>query len=418
MSRSAALLAATLLLACSPPAPEPADETSNQLLLTGVWRAEVEQLGRQLPFNFEVTLTDTGYAVTYLNGPERMPVETVRLEDDGYLELNFPSYSSGLSAQIDGDHMSGEISLARRNKVHRLPFSARHGQAHRFFPEPAAEYKDFNGRWEVSIQVPAFDFTEPALALFTQRGSTLSGTVQTQVGDYRFLHGEVRGNELYLSTFDGGGTQLWLAQQQEDGSLQGSFDSVTYGAANWTARRNPDFQLPDPNTLTYMKEGEERLQFSFRDLDGQVVTMNDARFENKVVLVVLGGSWCSTCHDEAQFMVPFYENHQDRGLEVIYIMFEYSDVFAEVEPQLRAFQARYDIKHPILFAGDSSRETRSEKLPMLNKIIAFPTTLFVDRRGNVRRIHTAFPGPATGQAHEDYKREFRAFVDLLLSETA
>ncbi len=418
MSRPAPLLAAALLLACSPPAPEPHHEANDQPLLPGVWRAEVEQLGRQLPFNFEVTLTDTGYAVTYLNGPERMPVEAVRLEEDGHLELNFPSYSSGLSAQINGDRMSGEIALARRNKVHRLPFTAQHGQAYRFFPEPAAEYTDFNGRWEVSIHVPAFDFTEHALALFTQRGSTLSGTVQTQLGDYRFLHGEVRGDELYLSTFDGGGTQLWLAKQQADGSLKGSFDSVTYGAAEWTARRNPDFQLPDPNTLTYMKEGEDRLEFRFRDLDGQVVTMNDPRFSSKVVLVVLGGSWCSTCHDEAQFMVPFYETHKDRGLEVVYIMFEYSDDFEEVEPQLRAFQARYGIKHPILFAGDSTRETRSEKLPMLNKIIAFPTTLFVDRRGKVRRIHTAFPGPATGQAHEDYKREFRAFVELLLGEAA
>jgi hypothetical protein len=117
-------------------------------------------------------------------------------------------------------------------------------------------------------------------------------------------------------------------------------------------------------------------------------------------------------------MGPLEAEFRDRGLEVVDIMFEYSGDFAEAAPQLTAFRDRYQVDHPILFAGDSSRETRVEKLPMLNDIMAFPTTIFIDRRGKVRRIHTAFPGPATGQEHEDYKREFRAFVDMLLSEPA
>lgn len=115
-------------------------------------------------------------------------------------------------------------------------------------------------------------------------------------------------------------------------------------------------------------------------------------------------------------MVPIYEEYRQRGLEVVYLMFEYAERFEEVADQLRAFRRRFAIRGPMLFAGSASRLTRGEALPMLNEVIAFPTTIIVDRRGKVRRIHTAFPGPATGQPHEDYQREMRALLDLLLAE--
>jgi len=415
-------LALVLLPGCArdepaqPPAADAAPPPAS--LAEGAWRAEVQQGEVSVPFNFEVSATTDGYEVVYLNDPERMPVEQVRFAPDGRLELNFPSYSAELIAQVDGPRMSGTIRLPRKSSVTELPFTAEHGKDWRFFPEPAAEFEDFTGRWEVSITVEKFDFTQPAVALFNQQGPALSGTVNTQVGDYRFLHGEVRGGELYLSTFDGSGTQLWRAALQPDGSLKGRFYSVTYGEAVWTAKRNPEFRLEDPTTLTYIKPGYDKLEFSLPDLDGELVSLDDPRYDGKVVLVVLGGTWCPSCHDEAQFMVPFEQAYSDQGLEVVYIMFEYSDDFADSEAQLRAFKKRYQVDHPILFAGESSRESRGEKLPMLNDIVAFPTTLFVDRGGKVRRIHTAFPGPATGQEHEDYKREFRAFVEMLLAESA
>jgi len=418
------LFAALVLLSgCAgetPEAPAGAPQPNTApALQTGIWRAVANREGTEVPFNMEIAQADDGYAVTYLNGPERMPVEQVVFDPaSGRLELNFPSYSAGLVAQVDGDQMSGEISLARKSRTIQLGFTADYAQDYRFFPAPAAEYEDFGGRWQVEITVPEYNFTQPAVAIFNQTDGVISGTVNTQVGDYRFLHGEVRGAELYLSTFDGSGTQLWTAEQQPDGSLRGTFDSVTYGTAEWTAVRNEDFKLEDPTKLTVMKEGYDTLKFSLPDLDGNTVALSDARFEDKVVIVVLGGSWCPSCHDEAAFMVPFQQAYADKDLEVVYIMFEYSDDFSDAEPQLRAFKERYGITHPILFAGDSARTSRGDKLPMLNDIMAFPTTIFMDRSGEVRRIHTAFPGPATGQAHEDYKREFRSFVDMLLAETA
>ena len=426
MRRIALLLISVALFttACTPREPgvegvaatPPADQ---QPLREGVWRAEVDHFGRSLPFTFEVRRSAAGdFEVTYLNGPERMPVEQVIYDGGEKLELAFPSYSANLVATVRDGRLEGAILLQRRERDFRLPVTAIHGQEHRFFPEPAAEYADLGGRWEVEISVPALGFTQPAMALLTQEGASISGTMLTQVGDFRFLAGEVRGNELYLSAFDGGGTQLWLATLQPDGTLAGSFDSVTYTNAGWTARRNPDFELEDPLAVTYLKPGFDRVDFTFPDLDGNPVSLSDPRYDGKVVLVVIGGSWCPSCHDEAKFMVPFHAEHEARGLEVVYVMFEYSEDFSAVAKQLTAFRDRYAIRHPILFAGDSSRQSRGELIPALNDITAFPTTLFIDRRGKVRRIHTAFPGPATGQLHLDYQRELRSFVGMLLDEPA
>jgi peroxiredoxin len=417
------VVAATLMAACTPREPEAdgaasaATSGAGEPLKDGIWRAEVDHFGRRLPFTFEVQRSASGAVeVTYLNGPERMPVEQVSYDGGEKLELAFPSYSANLVATVRDGRLEGEILLARRERTLRLPVTAVHGQDYRFFPEPAAEHADLGGRWQVEISVPAFGFTQPAMALLEQDGPYLSGTVLTQVGDFRFLAGEVRGGELYLSAFDGGGTQLWLATLQPDGSLAGSFDSATYGNAQWTARRNPAFELEDPLAVTYLKPGFDRIDFTFPDLDGRPVSLSDPRFAGKVVLVVIGGSWCPSCHDEARFMVPFLAEYAARGLEVVYVMFEYSDDFSAVAPQLRAFRDRYAITHPVLFAGDSSRQSRGELIPALNDITAFPTTLFLDRRGKVRRIHTAFPGPATGQLHLDYQRELRSFVGMLLDE--
>ncbi|MEE8281066.1 MAG: TlpA disulfide reductase family protein [Gammaproteobacteria bacterium] len=410
-----ALITAGALTACSPPV----DSPDPNLVPNGVWRGEIEQFGRALPFTFTVDGSGNSLQVSYRNGDEQVAVERVSYDPTTQaLELWFPSYSSGLIATVDGTRMSGETFLNRRNQIHRLPFTAQHGLEYRFFEQAADDYVDLSGRWEVLIDMPKFELKQNGVASFQQRGPYITGTVNTEVGDYRFLTGEVRGRDLYLSSFDGNGTQLWLASLGQDGILRGSFDTVTYQRAEWKAKPNPDAELNDPMSLTWIKQPQNRLAFTFPDLDGNPVSLADEQFRGKVVLVVVAGSWCPTCHDEASFMAPYYKNNKDRGLEVVYLMFEYSDRFEEVEDQVRAFRSRYDIEHEMLFAGDASRTTRNDILPMLNGIIAFPTTIFVDRKGEVRRIHTAFPGPATGEPHEEYKRELRAFVDALLAETA
>ena len=53
---------------------------------------------------------------------------------------------------------------------------------------------------------------------------------------------------------------------------------------------------------------------------------------------------------------------------------------------------------------------------MLNHVLSYPTSIFIDKKGKVRKIHTGFNGPATGEKYLEFKKEFEAFVNTLLTE--
>jgi len=51
---------------------------------------------------------------------------------------------------------------------------------------------------------------------------------------------------------------------------------------------------------------------------------------------------------------------------------------------------------------------------MLDGIRAYPTTILVDKKGNVKSIYTGFDGPATGKSFEDFKNNFsQEIIELL-----
>ena len=45
-----------------------------------------------------------------------------------------------------------------------------------------------------------------------------------------------------------------------------------------------------------------------------------------------------------------------------------------------------------------------------------PTAIYLNRKGEVVKIHTGFYGPGTGEMYEKFSRETEAFVSALLEE--
>ena len=68
-------------------------------------------------------------------------------------------------------------------------------------------------------------------------------------------------------------------------------------------------------------------------------------------------------------------------------------------------------------AGTSTTQSASESLPMLNRVMSFPTSIIIDRNGEVRRIHTGFSGPATGIYYEEFVDDFNQFMKGLIDES-
>jgi hypothetical protein len=115
-------------------------------------------------------------------------------------------------------------------------------------------------------------------------------------------------------------------------------------------------------------------------------------------------------------MAPFYKAHRDRGLEVIALMFEHFDDFDLAAEQVREFRDKFNIEYDTVIAGISDKTEAARVMPALSAFLAFPTTIFIDRSGRVRSIHTGFSGPGTGEHYTRLQQQFTDLVTNLLAE--
>lgn len=77
---------------------------------------------------------------------------------------------------------------------------------------------------------------------------------------------------------------------------------------------------------------------------------------------------------------------------------------------------RFKIDYPVVLAGTNNKEEAAKALPALNRVVAFPTTIILDKKGAVRHIHTGFSGPGTGAYYDQFVDEFNGLINKLLAE--
>lgn len=413
-------LAAFALAACQrSPAPEAAAvATANNDVKMGTYRVVLETPGGELPFGLELSQKDGKPVGHLINGQERLLVGDVKITGS-HLEVAMPGYLNVLKADATGNELRGEVFLVKLNEQNQhVPLRATLGDQYRFFKAPAGNSADVSGRWAVKFIDDKSGAPEVALGEFTQTQDVVSGTILTTTGDHRYLAGQVQGDELFLSTFDGAHVFLYKAKIAADGSLDGDWWSGLAYHEKWTAKRDAAAQLPDAYGVTAMRTGVKKFDFSFPDLDGKTVSSNDKQFRGKVMIVALAGSWCPNCHDEAAFLAPLYQEYRDKGLAIVSLQFEHFGDFERAARATLRFRQNYGIEYTTLIAGVSDKDEAAKQLPMLKSFVAFPTTVFIDRKGNVRKIHTGFTGPATGDHYTQFVGEVKATLEKLLAEKA
>jgi thiol-disulfide isomerase/thioredoxin len=151
------------------------------------------------------------------------------------------------------------------------------------------------------------------------------------------------------------------------------------------------------------------------DASGATITQDDPAFRGKVVLLDIFGSWCPNCHDEAPVLQWLYAKYHARGLEIVGLSYEYVDDTVRSQRLLGVYRRKYSIAFPLLLAGTTGPGEIARTLPQLRNFGAFPTTIFLDRRGRVHLIHAGFSGPATGRL-EEVRQRFELTIVKLLDE--
>jgi thiol-disulfide isomerase/thioredoxin len=380
-------------------------------LKAGSWRGLIQlNDSTQLPFYFNTVFTEGKLSIEINNAEERILVDEVFVSTDSLI-FKMPVFDSEFRCRNYFGSLKG-IWINHARKDHQvLVFSAKQ--------EPRPNYlktapEGLDGKWEVTFS-PGLADSSKAIGLFKQDHSRLTGTFLTETGDYRYLEGQVSASLFQLSCFDGSHAYLFRASLKS-GKLEGDFYSGATGYEKWIAVRDEHFQLHNPDSLTFLRKGFDRIDFSFKNSSGQNVSLHDPKFRNKVVIVQIMGSWCPNCMDETKYLSELYKRYQSLGLEIEALAFERTSDPGKANENIGRLKKRFGADYEFLVTGLNGSAQASQALPMLNAVMAFPTTIYIDKKGRVRKVYTGFSGPGTGIYYDKFKQETDLFISKLLAE--
>jgi len=386
-------------------------------LQTGIWRGALKNsAGLELPFNFEVKDTAGAQQIAIINGDERYRVTDIKSSGDSVF-IHMPLFDSEFKLKLDGGELKGNWIKHLGTSDAVMAFTALPNTNWRFFKDAEKPAYDIGGRWSAIFGEGANRDT--LVGEFKQDGAELTGTFLSTSGDYRYLEGAVAGDHMYLSCFDGGHAYIFTAKINDAKTLSDGKQYSGYsGLDTWSAVKDENAKLPDAYSLTALKPGYNKIDFTFKDINGKEVSLSDARFKNKVVIVQILGSWCPNCMDETNYFVSsYYPKYHDKGVEVIGLAYERTTDFAKSQRTLQQMKSHFNVPYPLLITGFTPASGDPQKsLPMLAAFKGFPSTIIIDKKGNVRKIHTGFSGPGTGVYYTEFIDEFQKLTEDLLAE--
>ena len=176
------------------------------------------------------------------------------------------------------------------------------------------------------------------------------------------------------------------------------------------------FELPNEYSLTYLKDNLKKFNFSFENIKGELVSIDDDRYIGKSMVIQLMGSWCPNSLDESRFYVDYIKDNNLKDIEFVGLAFEYAKTKQGALNNVLKLKNELGINYPVLLAqyGGTDKKKALEKFPMLNDLISYPTTIFLNKNKEVVKIHTGFNGPATGKKYLDFIIEFDGTIKSMM----
>ncbi|KPJ93319.1 MAG: redoxin [Gammaproteobacteria bacterium SG8_11] len=130
--------------------------------------------------------------------------------------------------------------------------------------------------------------------------------------------------------------------------------------------------------------------FTLKSLKGSNLKLSE--FRGDVVVINFWASWCGPCRQEMPALNDLYLKHRDQGLTLLGVNVEKNA--SKAANMIRDLRVVY----PVLF--DSNGEVSK-----LYKVEDMPSTVFVDRDGNIRYLHNYASG-----AEDEYVRHVRELM--------
>lgn len=383
-------------------------EPASSVWQTSVHRAELI-ISDSLSVPFEVSWeTESDTVLNIFNGQERIRVTDIRRAGDSLL-LRMPVFQSYFKIAPNKTGFAGHWYDPDREGRYRIPVRFSISENTRFDKVKDPGFS-INKKWMVTFD-PSGEKPRKGLGEFSQENGIATGSILTESGDYRYLVGSIDGSRVQLSTFDGVHAYLFRGRLVETDRIEGTFYSGNHHSKPFNAVRDDSFTLGMADSLS--KITADRFDFKFVTLTGDTLSSSDPRFKDKVVIAQIMGSWCPNCMDETRFFNELYDRYSSRGLEIVGLAFERSNELEKARPALQKMIDDLEIKYPVLHAGSTAEI--AEKMPQIQPFRGYPTSIFIDREGNVRKVHAGFSGPGTS-LYREYAESTDRFVSQLLAE--
>ncbi|MES2587605.1 MAG: TlpA disulfide reductase family protein [Bacteroidota bacterium] len=382
---------------------------SYKSLKKGNWSAHlVLNENTKLPFKLIISGSKKRPIFTILNAEEKIELSSIKTINDSF-QIDFPHFHSYLRFVVKNkEYIDGFWTNLNKGNDYRIQFFA---SCEPSFNETGSMPLDLTGRWKTTFS-PNTDKSELAIGVFKSNAYQITGTFLTETGDYRFLDGFNYNNKMYISCFDGSRAFLFTASLEGD-QLNGTFYSGKHYSTPFIASRDEKFELRNPDSLTYVVKNEP-FSFKIKDLEGKEYNFPNEKTKNKVSIIQITGSWCPNCLDEARFLKEMSAKYKESGLEIISVCYETPTNFEEQVQKVKLLKSRMNLDFTFLIGGQANKALASEQFSNLNQIISFPTAIFIDKNGQVAKIHTGFNGPGTGDIYTNFTKETELLIQGLL----
>ena len=115
--------------------------------------------------------------------------------------------------------------------------------------------------------------------------------------------------------------------------------------------------------------------FTLKSNSGENIRLRE--FRGEVVLINFWASWCGPCRQEMPILSELHDKYQAMGFTVLGVNVE------ENSDAARKLLQDMPVNFPVLFDNDSSVSRQYD-------VAAMPSTVLVDRNGNMRFLHKGY----------------------------
>ncbi len=365
-----------------------------------------------MPFQFEVIPSGGDVPeIVFVNGRERRSVKNARIKEDSIF-IPMDPFDVTIVAKFGAMSLTGEYVKHYRNA--RIPLRAGFGGV-RFAKQSTRPSVKIEEKWKMTFS-PNSSSMSNGVGLFKQIGDRVTGTIISETSDYRYFDGIVDGDSLLLSSFDGAHAFMILGKKGAGKEWAGEIVFDNNYSESWVATYDPKAELVDPFELVKIDQGVHKPYYDLLGAGSGRNSVDPSKYEGKVLLVQLFGTWCPNSHDQTKYLVSWYEKNRDRGVEILASSYEanYSQEYGL--QRLEQYREANNIPYELVLGGRLSKTGAAMSLPFVDRIKAFPTLVILDKKGYVRYVHSYFNGPATGKYYEAFDERFNQIVDELLAE--